>query len=368
MSQGMTRQKVWENSQQKQAVMSADAVDLKKVGDKTNVSFDGSATFIELVNDKQVITAPVDSDTEITEGEHTHSTLWAKIFGNIKNLFAFKNRSDGFATAAQGMKADTALQNETDPTVPAWAKGTSKPSYNFSEVGNKPTTLAGYGITDAIPSNEKAAANGVATLDNNGKIPLIQLNDTILGQMVHAGEFNATTAVAALTTNGKIILGTAENTITLTNDTTAITGYTSNEGNYYVTQTTGTFAGITFAVGDWLVANASSWTKVDNTDAVTSVAGKTGAVTLTNSDVGLGNVSNDQQVIASAKGEAADKELSYGGTFKVLQTTTVGTVDERVMTMPAEYSLPATSSDSLGGLKARLNSTTLYLRNDNSSA
>ena len=30
-----------------------------------------------------------------------------------------------------------------------WALAASKPSYNFSEIGSKPTTLSGYGITDA---------------------------------------------------------------------------------------------------------------------------------------------------------------------------------------------------------------------------
>jgi hypothetical protein len=33
--------------------------------------------------------------------------------------------------------------------VYAWAKASTKPSYNFSEIGSKPTTLLGYGITDA---------------------------------------------------------------------------------------------------------------------------------------------------------------------------------------------------------------------------
>ena len=33
--------------------------------------------------------------------------------------------------------------------VAAWAKAASKPSYAFSEITNKPTTLGGYGITDA---------------------------------------------------------------------------------------------------------------------------------------------------------------------------------------------------------------------------
>ena len=32
-----------------------------------------------------------------------------------------------YATAAQGAKADSAVQIETDPTVPSWAKTPSKP-------------------------------------------------------------------------------------------------------------------------------------------------------------------------------------------------------------------------------------------------
>lgn len=36
-------------------------------------------------------------------------------------------------------KADTALQSETDPTVPSWAKQSSKPTYDYSEIANTPT-------------------------------------------------------------------------------------------------------------------------------------------------------------------------------------------------------------------------------------
>lgn len=44
-------------------------------------------------------------------------------------------------------KADTALQSftETDPTVPSWAKQSSKPSYSYSEITNTPTDLAHIG-------------------------------------------------------------------------------------------------------------------------------------------------------------------------------------------------------------------------------
>lgn len=41
--------------------------------------------------------------------------------------------------------------------------------------GTNPTTLAGYGITDAINISEKGAVNGVATLDASGLIPTSQL-------------------------------------------------------------------------------------------------------------------------------------------------------------------------------------------------
>lgn len=41
--------------------------------------------------------------------------------------------------------------------------------------GTNPTTLSGYGITDAVKSSEKGSANGVATLGSDGKVPSSQL-------------------------------------------------------------------------------------------------------------------------------------------------------------------------------------------------
>lgn len=123
-------------------------------------------------------------------------------------------------------------------------------------------------------------ASGVATLDTGGKVAVAQLPDYILGQLLWGGSFNATSAVATLSTNAKSKLNVTTDTITLTNDNTAITGYVANEGIYYVTQTAGTFAGITFSVGDWLLSNGTEWGKIDNTDAVTSVNGQIGTVTI----------------------------------------------------------------------------------------
>ena len=48
-------------------------------------------------------------------------------------------------------KADSALQSytETDPTVPAWAKASTKPTYNYSEIQNTPTIPELTDYTDA---------------------------------------------------------------------------------------------------------------------------------------------------------------------------------------------------------------------------
>jgi hypothetical protein len=45
----------------------------------------------------------------------------------------------------------------------------------FADLSAKPTSLAGYGITDAIPTTQKGAANGVAALDANIHVPAVQL-------------------------------------------------------------------------------------------------------------------------------------------------------------------------------------------------
>ena len=62
---------------------------------------------------------------------------------------------------------------ETDPTVPSWAKASSKPSYSFSEIGSTPTTLSGYGITDV------SVANGTITIGSSSITPVTTETDPV---------------------------------------------------------------------------------------------------------------------------------------------------------------------------------------------
>jgi hypothetical protein len=70
----------------------------------------------------------------------------------------------------------------------------------------------------------------------------------------------------------------------------SLTSSVGTKGYYYVVNVAGStnLNGITdWKVGDWAIFNGTAWDKVDNTDAVSSVNGFTGAVNL-----GLGDISN----------------------------------------------------------------------------
>lgn len=64
-------------------------------------------------------------------------------------------------------KADTAVQTETDPTVPAWAKKSTKPSYNVSEITGAQATLVS-GTTIKTVNNQSLLGSGNITIQGGG--------------------------------------------------------------------------------------------------------------------------------------------------------------------------------------------------------
>ena len=79
----------------------------------------------------------------------------------------------------------------------------------------------------------------------------------------------------------------ATNTPTLANPPSAITN-----GNYYVVSAAGTQFSLVFNMGDWIISNGSAWEKVDNTDAVSSVFGRMGAVVGISTDYSAVGITN----------------------------------------------------------------------------
>lgn len=113
-----------------------------------------------------------------------------------------------------------------------------------------------------------------------------------------------------------------EGTWNASTNTPTLVSSVGTKGDYYVVSTTGTtnLNGITaWTQGDWAIFNGSAWEKVDNTDLVTSVAGRTGAVTLSTTDIsGLGTMATQAASSVSITGGSitgiTDLAVADGGT------------------------------------------------------
>ncbi len=102
-------------------------------------------------------------------------------------------------------------------------------------------------------------ANGIAGLDSNGKVATAQLPDSILGALKYQGVWNASGGTYPAS---------------------------PQDGYYWIISVAGTLGGVDYEIGDWLTYNSSTWSKIDNSDKVSSVNGKTGVVTITLGDIG----------------------------------------------------------------------------------
>jgi hypothetical protein len=167
-------------------------------------------------------------------------------------------------------EADTSLVRPSDWNADHTLTGLgTMAEQNANAVAITGGTMSGVTVTGYIPTTQKAAALGVATLDAGGTVPLSQIPASIQGGVSYQGTWNAST-----------------NTPTLSNGV-------GTKGYYYVVSVAGStnLDGITsWNVGDWAIFNGTVWQKVDNTDAVTSVNGYTGTVVLGYGDITTGVV------------------------------------------------------------------------------
>jgi hypothetical protein len=126
-----------------------------------------------------------------------------------------------------------------------------------------------------------------------------------------------------LTTNGTALswgsvagVLTYQGTWNATTNTPTLTSSVGTSGYYYVVATAGStnLNGITdWQIGDWLIFNGSTWQKLDQTNLVTSVAGRTGAVTLSNTDIsGLGTMSTQNANSVTITG-GTESAVSHSG-------------------------------------------------------
>ena len=144
---------------------------------------------------------------------------------------------------------------------------------------------------------------GEATASGPGAASVTLSNAAVIGKVLTGLNITGGSVVATdtiLTAFGKLqnqvngLTGgvTYQGTWNASTNTPTLTSSTGTKGYYYVVSVAGStnLNGVTdWKLGDWAIYNGTSWEKVDNTDAVVSVNGFTGAVSLTSDNVSEGS-------------------------------------------------------------------------------
>ena len=182
----------------------------------------------------------------------------------------------------------------------------------------------GSGVGTAL-GYAAGAANGVATLDGGGKVPLTQLPATVAGAINYQGTWNASTNSPTLVAS------------------------TGTKGYYYKVATAGTTSidgNANWTAGDLIIFDGTVWGQVQGGSSdVVSVAGRVGAVTLTSTDVGLNNVANTAQVTSVT---GTSPIASSGGTTPAISISAATTTAAGSMSAPDKTKLDAISGTNTG--------------------
>jgi hypothetical protein len=212
------------------------------------------------VKHSKVSTIPDDADTSLVRPSDWNADH------QLTGTVPVDNGGTGASTLTGYVKGNGTSAMTASTTVPSTdvtGLGTMS-TQNANAIAVTGGTMSGVTISDYVATATKGVANGVASLDGSGTVPIAQLPAAVLGALSYQGTWNASTNTPTLTSS----VGT--------------------KGYYYVVSVAGStnLNGITdWQIGDWAVYNGTAWQKIDNTDAVTSVNGYTGTVVLTAADV-----------------------------------------------------------------------------------
>jgi len=130
---------------------------------------------------------------------------------------------------------------------------------NATDITTNTTNISTINTTAEFLVN-KGQPSGYVPLDASSKILETYLPASIIGGLKFQGTWNATTDDPSLPLASTV------------------------NGHYYIVSVAGTFESIIYGVGDWVISNGVAWSKIDNTESVSTVFGRVGNILANSSD------------------------------------------------------------------------------------
>ena len=249
--------------------------------------------------------------------------------GKVENALTINNDGGSSSSSAKTYNGSAAVTINIPTTLPAsdvysWAKQPVKPSYTFSEIGSKPSTLSGYGITDGVNA---AKATG-------------HLNASVSGHTLSIGVASGYTIPTA-------------SQITLWDKICALFDV-DTEGNVYVTGSKGFYSNsFISARGSDPGAGSGGGAGIDMTSVWYALAQPTTEKINASHIPALqqlsGQITNAQ--LANSSLSVAGVSVSLGGSVSTAQIASALTTAGYKLT-DTIYTLPKATVSALGGIKA----------------
>jgi hypothetical protein len=267
------------------------------------------------------------SDTTLTLAT-VNSNVGA--YGSSTSVPTITVNAKGLVTAASQTAIPTATSSVTGLlTSSDWSTFNAKQAQlngtGFVKVSG---TTVSYDNSTYLTTIEGIAAGGElsGTYASPSLVNSAVTGKVLTGLNVTGGSVTATDSILAAfgkvqnQINGLIGGSIYQGTWNASTNTPALASGVGTKGYYYIVSVAGStnLDGITdWNVGDWAIYDGTAWQQVDNTDAVVSVNGFTGAVSLTTSNISEGT--NLYYTDARARGSvSAGTGISYNSTTGVI--------------------------------------------------